>query len=236
MMEKRGGFVPVKKPGLLYEDLLSQLESAILSAHFQPGERLIESDLAEQFGTSRGPIREALQDLERRGVVVRIPNRGTFLRSWSETEVRDFYQFRAHVEALSARLAAERRDAEHVEELHSMLRTMQTCLSEGDTLAFLDLDTDYHIRIARIARNSSLLSSIEGMRWQTRLLMALAKLTYGEPGLFQEALEYHERITQSIAGGDAAKAEREMHEHILSSGQRLEAQWSRSEESAVEGH
>lgn len=223
-MGDRRRFIVVKKT-LLYEDLLAELEAAILDVKLKPGDRLNETELAEEFGVSRGPNREALQDLERRGIVIRIPNRSTFVREWSAKEVRDFYLFRAHVEALSVRLAAERRSDEDLLEIRRILDIMRSALDERDVHRFMDADTDFHLCVAPIANFMPLLSVIESLRWRTRLLMAWAKLTYGTPIGFEDAFDYHERITTAIADGDGNRAEQVMHDHIINSSQRMMEQW-----------
>ncbi len=217
--------LPEKQVGL-YTGVLAALERAIMQAELKPGQHLKESELATRYGVSRGPVREALQELERKGVVVKLPNRGTFVAHWSQKEIDDFYLFRIHTEAFSARLAAERRTQEDVKDLTRLVRMMQLCLEDGDTYHFLDVDAEFHWRVALAAKCAPLLATVETLRWQTRLAMAWEKGNHTSPEQFEHAVHFHERITEAVEQADGEAAAQAMREHVQASAARVHHAWS----------
>src|SRR3954454_17732051 len=92
----------------LVDKLAAQLQARVLSGEFPSGTRLRQETLAEEFGVSRTPVREALRKLQATGLVELQPNRGALVRGLSLREIRDAYEVRAELEALAAELAAER--------------------------------------------------------------------------------------------------------------------------------
>jgi DNA-binding GntR family transcriptional regulator len=209
----------------LHTDILTAIEQAVMHAKFRPGQHLKEAVLAKEFRVSRGPIREVLHELERKGIAIRLPNRGTFVAKWSKKEIEDFYLFRMHTEGLSARLAALRRQEDDIKHLNRLVRTMRMSLEDADLHYFLDIDADFHYRIALAADCAPLLSTIATLHWRTRLLMAWDKGIGGSLAQFRNTADYHERIFEAIREGDATAAEAHMCEHISVSGKRLNYSW-----------
>src|SRR5207302_1577163 len=101
----------------LAEQIVELIRGRILSGDFVSGERLVETRLAADLGTSRGPIREALKQLAAEGLVREEPRRGTFVAAPTLEDARDLYDLRAAIEARAARLSIEAGDAARTEEL-----------------------------------------------------------------------------------------------------------------------
>jgi DNA-binding GntR family transcriptional regulator len=102
---------PVRTFRPLSEEAYDMLRAAILGGRLQPGERIVEADIARQMRTSRSPVREAVRKLEHETLVEYVPRRGTIVVGLSREDVADAYQLRAHLEAYGARLAATRASA-----------------------------------------------------------------------------------------------------------------------------
>jgi len=216
----------VVKRAQLSTNIFTAIESAVMRGDFKPGQRLKEAELAEEFGVSRGPVREALQELENRGIVIRVPSRGTFVAQWSSKEIEDFYIFRMHTEGLSARLAAKRKTVDDEKELGRLVGIMEVCFENLDFHRFLDTDAEFHYCVALIADCAPLTSVIETIRLRMRLLMVWDKGIHGSPEQFRETLNSHKRIATAISKGDPDTAETEMRSHIRTIAKRLKLAWA----------
>ena len=99
------------EPRALSRRIVDQLKRVIIAGELRPGDRVLETELAEQLGVSRGPVREAFRQLEQEGLLVSYPHRGTFVATVPEDEIEEVYALRAHLEAHAARrVVVERRD------------------------------------------------------------------------------------------------------------------------------
>src|ERR1700716_4020020 len=128
------------KPKTLVDDLVARLEGAIFRGEFPPGTRLREARIASQLGVGRGPLREAVRRLEGRKLVVRDPNRGTFIATFTSAELVELLEVREALEVEACRLAAKRVTKEGLEKLRLTLRRQREV--EADKL--LDLYSDWH--------------------------------------------------------------------------------------------
>jgi len=113
-MEGRRTLAKAEHMPTVREQVTSSLRSAILEFRFQPGERLVERELCEMTGTSRTSVREALRHLESEGLIESLPHRGQVVAVVSPDRARHIYELRGALEALAARLFAERGDAQHI--------------------------------------------------------------------------------------------------------------------------
>src|SRR5690348_9384798 len=121
----KNGFVaiePISLKGLVS----SAIREAILNGKVSPGERIVESQLAKQMRVGQNAVREALQELEFQGFVIRVPNRGTFVTDFSLEDINQIYRFRVEFEGLAAQLAREagRPNAEDVNQLEHAVNGM----------------------------------------------------------------------------------------------------------------
>ncbi|OJY63572.1 MAG: hypothetical protein BGP16_01460 [Sphingobium sp. 66-54] len=193
------------------DDFANRLRDAIVSGHFMPNERLIEQDLVEFLGTNRANVRIALGKLEHEGLVVIEPNRGARVRLVTDREAVEIMQARGALEGLVARQAAERATDADKQRLKDLTAQMQTAFREGDLLAFSAINGRYHAEIHRISGNltaTRLLANLKSqiVRFQYRTIMLA--------GRARRSLQEHVDITDAIAAGDAAGAEKAMQQHL----------------------
>src|SRR4051794_19843339 len=127
------------------------LHTAIVSGELNPGERLIEEELAERLGRSRGAVREAILRLGHDGLVVRERNRGARVRRFTVEEAVEILEARAALESLAAGYAAERRTEEDAAELESLIEHMEELHQAGELLAASERTAFMHRRILEIA-------------------------------------------------------------------------------------
>ena len=123
----------------LRELVFEAIREAIVDGTLEPGERLMEAQLAEDLGVSRTPVREAIRQLELAGFVVMIPRRGAYVADISIKDVADVFEIRGALEALAASLAAERASEEEIEQLERLLVEIGKSVEERDVELLVEL-------------------------------------------------------------------------------------------------
>jgi len=210
--------------GLLQEHSLAtlaqrELGRRIISGEIAVGAKLNEADLATDLGISRGPVREAFRALDQAGLVRVEKNRGVFVREVSLDEANEIYEVRAVLEGLIGRLAAQRIDADEIDQLRAIVKRMHAQEKGRKAQAYFALNVEFHDLLARAARNGALLANYRGIVNQLDLYRraTLSRSTDNIPISTRD----HDAIVVAIAARDAALAERLMSEHVLQSRQRL---------------
>ena len=132
------------KPVGLGAQVAEILTHAILEGQFKGGDQLIETDLQAHFGISRSPLREALRELEKKGLVVLVPRKGTFVKRISRKEVEENFPVRAALEGLAAELALPHMDGEALGRLRAALERMGTAVRTRDTKLFYTHHLAFH--------------------------------------------------------------------------------------------
>lgn len=191
----------------VYEILLED----IATRKFQPGERLIEKDLADKLGVSKTPVREALSRLERGRLVEVLPYRGAFVAKLSYDDVIEIYDLRGVMEGLAARRAVKKIEEKQIEELRSIIQSLEDCVNNGDLESYSVFDLKFHDLLGSISGNSRLLQMLQSLRNQIKILMSTSVIL---PGRAANSLAEHERIMDAIVKGDADLAERFAREHV----------------------
>lgn len=163
------GFLGISRPPSLTNQVSKGIVDAIEEGTFQPGERLVETRLAEMFRVSRGPIREALKSLESENIVVIKPGRGTFVASPSYEDVEQIVTFRAVLEGLAARAVAAQRDRRELRQLNLLCRSMCEAVRREDIASYQQLDWRIHELLCLLSKNRLLIQSWQSMRSQLRL-------------------------------------------------------------------
>lgn len=161
---------PVRQPQL-WETVAERMRSAIVAGELPAGTKLVETELAEQFETSRGPIREAIRELAREGLVVELPRRGTVVSTLSARDLAEVYAVREALEiGASGEVVARATDAElEALELHLL------ALEAGpDYLVAAVHDLAFHRSIVALAGNTRMAAMYERMLTQTMLLLRAA--------------------------------------------------------------
>jgi len=132
------------------------IRQSIYSGALKPRERLIEEDLAKQLDCSRGPVREALLRLERDGLIVTVPRRGTFIRDISTESIEVTFAIRGKLEALCVRYLRQELTRETEQVLRKALKSMKSAATQGDEEAFLQADLALHRTIWKLANRDQL--------------------------------------------------------------------------------
>ena len=206
----RKKLLPVKldsyKP--LREIVLEALREAIVTGVLEPGERLMEIQLAEELGVSRTPIREAIRKLELEGFVVMIPRKGAYVAGVSYKDVKDVFEIRAALEGLAAGLAAEKITDEEIEQMERVLHYEK----EPDNLEeMVQSDTDFHALLYKASRNEKLIWILVNLREQ---IQRFRSTSLAVPGRVKNAIAEHREILEAIARHDVKEAQALATAHI----------------------
>ncbi|NLO98213.1 MAG: GntR family transcriptional regulator [Peptococcaceae bacterium] len=207
-MERK--LVPVKldsyKP--LREIVLEALRDAIVKGVLEPGERLMEIQLAEELGVSRTPVREAIRKLELEGFVVMIPRKGAYVAGVSYKDIKDVFEIRAALEGLAAGLAAEKITDDEIEQMERVLHYEK----EPATLEeMVQNDTDFHALLYKASRNERLISILGNLREQIQRFRTTSLAVPGRP---KYAIQEHRAIVDAIAKHDVEEAQSLATAHI----------------------
>ena len=206
----------------LAEKVFSELATAIVRGELAPGERLSEQALVTRYGGSRAPIREAIQKLEARNLVVRVPHAGARVVSLSLEELRDIYEVRLELESMACRLAAERMSDDEISALEKLLEEHARSIEADQGLSYYQKsgNLDFHYRIIEGSKNSRLHQMLCGDLYHIIRMYRYRTSTSTERPL--QALKAHQRIVEAIKSRDSQLAELLMRRHIQASLTNLE--------------
>ena len=156
----------------LASDVAGRLRTAIVHGHFAPGERLREEALARTLDVSRGPIREALSQLEREGLVVIQRNRGTFVARLTREDAEEIYSLRLVLERLATERAIRYGTPEQFAEMQAIVDTMDVCTERGITeQEAAELDVQFHELLYRASAHRRLHEGWVNLRRQIHILL-----------------------------------------------------------------
>ena len=128
----------------IQESIADRLRNLILSRHFRPGERLVQSELAEQLGVSRTPIREALYELASDGLVVLSPHKGASVADFSLEDLKDIYSIRIPLEGYGAYLATQNITPQGLARLEALVEQMEDLFQRGDRWRLLEVNREFY--------------------------------------------------------------------------------------------
>lgn len=200
------------------------LREAIAAGDLQPGARLIEVDLAEQFGVSRGPVRDAFRILQAEGLV-ESQQPGMVVTGIGPDDINELYSLRGALEALAVRLVAERCDAGQFERIGRHIERMQQAADASDPAAFALADIDFHNEICVLSGHKRLADV-----WQQykETMMTLLRLTFFLDQDLQISTAKHRELFELIRAGDPGAAETELANHLEGSRRRMVQVWQRA--------
>jgi len=152
------------RKGPLSDRVYAAIKRSIITAEREPNERLIEETIAAQMGISRTPVREALQKLEKEGLIFRRANLGFAVKGVSEQELDDILDLQRVLEGHAGRLAVSRITDDELRFLDDLIARQEECLANSDTETFIRLDGEFHDTLHRAAKNARLYDLVQGLR------------------------------------------------------------------------
>ena len=190
------------------KDAYSLILSAIDNGTYRPGDRLVESELAERFGVSRTPVREALQRLETQSMLKR-DGRSLIVATLDHNQLAELYTVRTELEALAARLAARHATPEEIRVLAGMVDEDRASLGDPPTLA--RANRRFHHQIHLASHNRYLVQQLNLVH---RSMALMARTTLAAKGRDSVTLEEHQAIVDAIGQRDESGAEQALRRHI----------------------
>ena len=190
------------------KDAYTLILEAIDTGIYRPGDRLVESELAERFGVSRTPIREALQRLETQSLLTR-DGRSLIVASLDHNQLSELYVVRAELEGLAARLAARHATAEEARVLRDMVEADQALLGNPKGLA--RANRRFHKQIHLASHNRFLVQQLDLVH---RSMALLATTSLAAEGRGEDALQEHDAIVSAIEARDGEAASEALRTHI----------------------
>lgn len=189
------------------------LSEAILEGVLEGGQKLVEMEIQEMFGISRSPLREAIRDLEKKGLVTIIPRKGAFVRRVTVKDIEDIFPVRANLEALAAGLAHPSISPEDLDEMRDILDRMQADVKSSDTKSYWRHHSTFHEIFINASHNHVLIETLSRLRLHS--LWYRFSYKYYEENLEKQYL-IHEKIYKLFANRKAnvEKLEKLVHDHI----------------------
>jgi DNA-binding GntR family transcriptional regulator len=183
----------------------------ILNDQISPAQRLIETKIAKEIGTSRTPVREAFHNLELEGLIESIPRVGYVVKSIREQEVEEICEIRTLIEGLAAHWAMEKAHERLVRELQENISISEEKVSNGDVRTFVELDAQFHEIIARLSGSKRLLEFAQTLR--RHMLRYRIQSIYLIENVMR-AINGHRGILQAIEKANVEEVNRAIKYHL----------------------
>jgi DNA-binding GntR family transcriptional regulator len=198
-------------PRALYEEVAELLRQRIFSRELEPGSWIDEVKIAEAYGISRTPLREALKVLAAEGLVTMKVRRGAYVTEVNEKDLSDVYHLLALLESDAAGVVAQRASDAELQALAELHQSLEK--SQDDREAFFRLNEQFHQRLLQLADN----------RWREQMVADLRKVmklhrhqSLLKSGRISESLHEHRQLLQALQARDAQASAQRMREHFLS--------------------
>ena len=194
---------------VLREQIRDLLLERIFKGELQPGDRLVEMQIAQELGTSQAPVREAFSELQSLGFVDHEPYRGTRVRSITVEEIAEIFPVRAALEELAAQEAADRFDGK-VRDLEKEFEAMREAADRGDLQDLAAHDATFHRLIVEAAGNRVLLDTWRTLRVEARVVVTALKTDID----LHELAELHRPLLEALKEGAPEKAGSALRQHF----------------------
>ena len=195
----------------LRQEVVDEIRQRILTGDFQAGERIKENEMAQQLGVSRGPVREALRQLEQEGLVVMIPRRGAQVANITEKDLNDVLEVRIALENVAIEKACARMTEEEMRRLWLAAKEFEHTIAEGNLVKLAEADVAFHEVIYQASDNKRLIQVLNNMREQ----IYRYRVEYLKEGETRDVLvKEHEELTKAIRERDVERAKQFSFQHI----------------------
>lgn len=193
----------------LADQVVDRLRAAIETGQLAPGQRLIEAELAGQLGVSRAPLREALRELQKEGVVENAPGRGSHVITITADVVVEIYALRLAVESIAVQRCAEQAGQLDLTGLAEWLNGVRPEMAAADLVRH---DLDFHEQLCALAGYPRLQSMFKGLRCLTGLALSQFGITAHNPELVGRE---HRNLLEAVAAGETEAALRLLQAHLV---------------------
>ena len=206
----------------LKQNVTHLLREAIVDGNLAPGEELNQAQIAEQLGISRGPVREALGQLEQEGLIVSTPYKGVVVTALTPTYVRELYSLRGALETFAVSVGIERNDPKDVAHLRAIVDRMRKAATARDEKKLARLDLEFHSSLIHMARHDLLERTWSTLKIGVRRSLRTRHSIYGS---LDEVVGSHPALIDAIEARDVQRATTLLREHIVEAGERIVEVW-----------
>ena len=200
-----------RKRRLLREHVYTGVKNAIISGDFQPGKRLIEERLAADMVTSRTPVREAIQKLEKEGLIFRLPRGGFAVKAVTEAEVEEVLGLRSVLEGYAGYLATSRITEPEMKQLENIILKEDECLANLNVEEFIRLDGEFHDVLYKAAKNARLYALLHDLRDYMYRYRVIILRYQRKPHL---AVQDHKQMVASMKAKSPRQVEKLVRKHV----------------------
>lgn len=200
----------------MHDRVIAEMRRRIISGELASGVNLSEIALAESFGVSRTPVREALKKLQTEGLVTIRPRVGTFVTTPSRREITELFEMKELLEGAAARLLAQRGRVPELDRLQRNLVEADDAVAADDSARYADLVQEFHDLLITGADNAKLEAHYRTLMNQLAY-PRLVTTSLGQPGRVLQSDQEHHRVLNLIVEKDGDSAERVMREHVRAS-------------------
>jgi DNA-binding GntR family transcriptional regulator len=200
----------------MHDRVIAEMRRRIISGELAAGVNLSEVALAESFGVSRTPVREALKRMQSEGLVTNRPRVGTFVTTPSRREITELFEMKELLEGAAARLLALRGRVPELDRLEQNLVEADTAVSRNDSTRYAELVQEFHDLLITGADNAKLEAHYRTLMNQLAY-PRLVNTSLSQPGRPLQSDEEHHRVLRLILEKDGDSAERVMREHVRAS-------------------
>jgi DNA-binding GntR family transcriptional regulator len=202
---------PVPGHSSLKDQAYRAIKEAILSFQLKPGDPLVESDLASQLGISKTPVRDALFELEKEGLVTKVLFKGSYVSELTPDDVKEIFEIRAVLEGLAARLAAINWTDQDTAAAQSLVDQQEASALEGNNTLSSQMNKKFHELVITRAQNHLLTPIYLNLDDHLRRYRILSSY---QKGRLEKSVEEHRQLIQAFDEKDAARAETLMRAHL----------------------
>jgi DNA-binding GntR family transcriptional regulator len=206
----------------LRQSVTEAIRQVILQGDLLPGAQINQAQIAERLGVSRGPVREALGQLEEEGLIKNVPYKGTYVTEITGEYIRELYGIRRVIEVFAVEQACVRATGADLADLESVLEGMYIAAEARDLVRMGTLDIQFHYAIIRSARHSMLLQIWKSIEMGVRRCLALRHRFYGDPA---DVIGTHPDIVRALSDRDPQRTAAILGLHIADAGDSVLREW-----------
>ena len=203
---------------MLSDQVSTFLVRELIFGRLQPGQRINEAELARQLGISRNPIREAIRRLEERGLLVAVPRKGTFVRTFLHSDIDEIFSFRVVVERFAVEQALPLMTDADIDRIAGFVDAMVAAANTNDEIALVENDLAFHLEICRLSKNRQTLHAFTNIQAEVQMLITMAERQFASQ---MAAAIDHWPVVEALRTRNPEKAMDAIRDHIRDSWRHL---------------
>lgn len=203
---------------MLSDQVSTLLVRELIFGRLQPGQRINEAELARQLGISRNPIREAIRRLEERGLLVAVPRKGTFVRTFLHSDIDEIFSFRVVVERFAIEQALPQMTDADIDRIARFVDAMVAAANANDEIALVENDLAFHLEICRLSKNRQTLHAFTNIQAEVQMLITMAERQFESQ---MAAAVDHWPVVEALRTRNPQKAMDAIRDHIRDSWRHL---------------